>query len=577
MKHPYFENTNTHNYNSLYECPSEMSEQYILPFKISFVRIKQLFKVSIIQLFTYLFAFSYFFFAIEFNSYGQSKKKMRIDLVNADSLNVDEKKYGKGNNAIFGNVKFRHETTDLFCDSAFQYNDSNYISAYGRVHIIQDDSIHLYGDELTYFGNTSIANVRKNVKMINGNVTLLTDFLDYDRKNAVAYYFNRGSVKNAENTLNSNWGFYHPNTNELFFKDSVTLYNPDYTIFSDTLKYHTQTEIASILGPTFIVNNSSTIYSEDGYYDTKNDYAQLLKNSYVQGKEQLLKGDTINYNRITGIGEVFSNMEIIDTINSIIIKGDYGFYNELTKEALSTKNAQLLQYQNGDTLFLHADTLRSDPIPDTTSNIIRAYHKVKFYRRDMQGMCDSMVYNQLDSTNTMYKEPVIWSEGSQMTAQQITMFNKNNVLDRVALDKSAFIISLEDSSMYNQIKGRDMMGYLVNNEIYKIDVDGNAQTIYYPKDGDVIIGVNKAESTNMTIFFKERKPNRIILRNQPSGIMNPPYLLPAEELKLQGFIWLEYFRPKNKFDIFKESVIPKSEARKTYNEYYDEGVGNLKN
>lgn len=511
-----------------------------------------------------------------FNTTAQENKKARIKLKHADSLISDPDIYGPGVQVLFWHVKLKHETTDLFCDSAHLYNDSNYVVAFGNIHIIQDDSIHLYGDELTYIGNKNLAKVRKNVKMVNGDVTLLTDFLDYDRAKNVGYYFNNGTIINKESTLKSDWGFYYPTQNEAFFKDSVTLHNKDYTIFSDTLKYHTQTEVASIIGPTFIVTSTNTIYSEDGYYDTKKDHAQLLKNSYVQGQEQLLKGDTINYDKITGTGEVFGNMELIDTINLVTIKGDYGYYNEQTQESLSTKNAQMLQYQNGDTLFMHADTLRSDPIPDTEQSIIRAYHKVKYFRSDIQGICDSMVYNQLDSTNTMYYEPTIWSQGSQMTARKIIMYNKNNVLDRVFLDQSAFIISKEDTSMFNQIKGKTMMGYIRDNELYKIDVEGNAQTVYYPKDNDATIGVNRAESTNMTIFFKDKKANEIRLRDLPQGNMNPPFILSDKEVKLKGFIWLEKHRPKNKFDIFKDAIIPKSEARKTYDDYIDDGVGNLK-
>ena len=509
------------------------------------------------------------------NSLAQTKKTSKVELIHADSLNYDPEIYGKGIRVVFDNVEFKHTNTNLYCDSAFFNRDSNVIVAYGNIHIIQDDSIHLYGDELTYLGNDNLAKIRKNVKMEKGNVTLLTDYLDYDREKHVGYYFNGGTVLNGENTLKSDWGFYYPNQDEAFFKDTVTLHNDQFTLFSDTLKYDTKNEIARITGPTFIVTNTNTIYSEKGYYDTKKDYSQLLKNSYIQGEKQLLKGDTINYDKITGIGEVFNNMELIDTVNNIIVKGNYGYYNEITGASLSTKKAQMLQYQQGDTLYLHADTLRSDPVPETESRLIRAYHHVRFFRPNVQGVCDSMVYNMIDSTNTMYYDPVIWSEGSQMTAQEIIMYNKNDLLDRVELKQSAFIVSLEDSALYDQIKGRDMMGYIRNNELFKIDVEGNAQTVYYPKDGDAIIGVNRAESSNMTIFFKNKKAQTIILRNSPAGNMNPPYILPTEDVRLKGFVWLEIHRPKNKEDIFNNLVMPKMEARKSYDDYVDEGIGNI--
>lgn len=507
----------------------------------------------------------------------QTTQRSKVQLEQADVLNANEKVYGKGVQVVYGNVKFRHANTLLFCDSAYMYRDSNMVIAYSRVHMIHNDSVHLFGDKLDYLGNQNLARVRNNVRMVKGDVELTTEFLDYDRTKNVGYYFNGGKVVNNDNTLLSDWGYYHPDLDEVFFKDSVKVYNPKYTMFSDTMKYHTVTETVKILGPTFIVSDSNLIYSEDGYYDTKNDFSQLRKNSYVQGKEQTLYGDTINYNKKTGVGEVFGNMVLNDTVNHVIIKGNYGLYNELTKSALATKKAVMQQIYKGDTLHLHADTLRMDTIPELGTKLIRAYYKVKFFRTDIQGRCDSMVYNMVDSTNTMFHDPIIWAQGSQMSAQTIKLYSKNQVMDRAELTNAAFVAQQEDSTLFNQIKGKNMVGYFANNELFKIDVDGNGQTIYYPKDKDAIIGVNRAESSNLTLMFKQRKIERIIMRVTPGGNMNPPYILPEKDVKLQGFIWLEQFRPKNKNDIFRTDELPKMEERPIFDDYEDVEVGNLKN
>jgi lipopolysaccharide export system protein LptA len=503
---------------------------------------------------------------------GQSQKT-KIELEQADVLKSNDKIYGKGVQAVFGNVRFRHSNTLLFCDSAYMFRDSNKVTAYSNVHMIHNDSLHLYGKTLHYFGNENMAKVRENVRMVKDSVTLFTEFLDYDRVKNVGYYFNGGKVVSNENTLTSEWGYFYPNQNEVFFKDSVNVHNPKYTMFSDTMKYHTVSEIVSILGPTFIVSDSNLVYSEDGYYNTKTDYAQLLKNSYIQGKTETLWGDTINYDRPKGMGEVFGNMVLVDTVNQVIIKGNYGRYNEITKSALSTKKALLQQIYRGDTLHLHADTLRMDSIPELGTKLIRAYYKVRFFRSDIQGRCDSMVYNLIDSTNTMYYDPVVWAQESQMTAQTIKFFSRNEEINRVELNNAAFVAQQEDSLLFNQIKGKNMVGYFRLNELYKIDVDGNGQTIYYPKDQANVIGVNRAESSNMTLFFVQRQIERIIMRVTPGGNMNPPYILPDKDVKLSGFIWLEDFRPKNKDDIFKTMELPKMEDRPIYDDFQDAGMG----
>lgn len=458
----------------------------------------------------------------------------------------------------------------MFCDSAFvyDYTDSSYIEAYHNIHIIQNDSIHLYGDLLTYNSAQSIAKVRNNVRVKKKDITLYTDKMDFNRIKNFGYYFDGGKVLTGQNELISDWGYYYPSLSEVHFKDSVVVTNPQYTIFSDTLRYHTVTEVASIIGPTFIVSDDNLIYSEDGYYDTKYDKAKLLRNSYVQGKENLLKGDTIYYDRKDGMGEAFNNFELHDTTNNLIITGDYGYYNELTQYALATKKAQLLQVYEKDTLFLHADTLQAIPLPVENSRIVKAYYNVKFFRKDMQGRCDSMVYDFRDSTNTFYHNPVIWAQKNQMTAQTIKLFSRNNALYKAELINSAFIVSQEDSLHFNQIKGRNMVGYIKNNEIYRIDVDGNGQTVYYPKDNDVVIGVNRAESSNLSILLDNRQISGIKMRVNPAGNLNPPYLLSDEDVRLQGFIWLEKIRPKNKQDIFKNVEMPEMEQfTKIYDDY----------
>ncbi len=464
---------------------------------------------------------------------------------------------------ILVNVKITHGCVIMYCDSAYQYNDSNRVEAYNNIHIIQNDSIHLYGDYLEYEGNTKLVKVRKNVRLVKKETVLTTNYLDYNRNDNIAYYYNGGEIIDGGNTLTSQTGYFYTNINEVFFKDSVVAENEKYTIFSDTLMYNTITKVTGILGPTFIVGEDNLIYSEDGYYDTLKDIANLRKNSYVEGKSTLLKGDTIFYDRESGFGEVYGNMELVDTTNNIIIRGNYGYYNEITKKAFAIKKATLVQIYKKDTLFLHADTLRLDPVQDTITNteskLIRAFHHVKFFRTDIQGRCDSMVYDFRDSINIFYHDPVIWAMGNQMTAQVIKLFTRNKTLYKTELENGAFIIAPDDTLFFNQLKGKNMVGHIKDNNLYKIDVEGNAQTIYYPKDNGFVIGANKAESSDMTIYLNQGKIKDLIMRKTPKGVLKPPIFLTEEESLLAGFRWLEEYRPKSKTDIYIKDELPKNE------------------
>ena len=496
----------------------------------------------------------------------EANRKILIEY--ADLMKGAEKRLGKNTWALVGNVRMQHLNTRMFCDSAILNRDSNRVEAFGSIHIIQNDTIHLYGDKLNYDGNEELAKVRENVRLVNKNIVLTTDFLDYDRKDDVAYYFNGGKIVDERNQLTSSLGFYYPRTGEVNFKDSVVLINPDYKMYSDTLKYFTRSEVVGIVGPTNIYSDENKIFSELGFYDTRNDRARLLKNNYIDGGEQTLRGDTILYNRNDGFGEVFSGMALEDTANNVIITGDYGYYNEKTGKALATKKAVLKQVYGNDTLFLHADTLRADPIPgDLENKIVRAFHKVQFYRYDLQGRCDSMVYDFRDSTNTFYHDPVIWAQGNQITASEIKLYTRNRVLYKAEMIENAFLIAPEDSIHFNQIKGKKMTGYFRDNQLYKIDVDGNGQTVYYPKDQEYVIGVNRAESSSLTIFLKNRKVETIILRTQPAGNMNPPFVLDEELTRLEGFLWLEKYRPRKYEDIFHFKEIEEEVQRTDYSDY----------
>ncbi len=137
------------------------------------------------------------------------------------------------------NVKLRHDSMYMFCDSALIYEKTNSVEAFSNVRMEQGDTLFIYGDYLYYDGMTQIAQIRENVKMINRNTTLLTDSLNYDRLYDLGYYFEGGTLMDEENVLTSDWGEYSPATKQSVFNHDVKLVNPKFVLTSDTLKYNT--------------------------------------------------------------------------------------------------------------------------------------------------------------------------------------------------------------------------------------------------------------------------------------------------------------------------------------------------
>ena len=226
-----------------------------------------------------------------------SQKVNKIEIIKANSLEYDES-LGKGIRKLIGGVVLKHEEALMYCDSAYMSQDDNSFIAFSNIHMTQGDTMHLYGDTLYYSGNTKLARVRHNVRLINNEGAILTThFLNYNRHEKLAHYFNHGKIVDNDNILTSISGYYHTNTKDFFSIDSVTLVNPEYIMYSDTLKYNTATEIAYFFGPTEIISDSSYIYCENGWYNTITDISQYNENAYMRNKAHTLKGDSLYYDK----------------------------------------------------------------------------------------------------------------------------------------------------------------------------------------------------------------------------------------------------------------------------------------
>lgn len=487
-----------------------------------------------------------------------AQEKAIIDIKHSDEGRLAK----NGVYRLIGNVKLEHKNMVMTCDSLHQYADSNYIEAFGRVHAIQNDTLHLWGDFLTYNGNTEQAKVRRNVVMQDPKITLTTNYLDYDAANRVGYYFNKGTIKDSINTLHSDVGYYYVPINELFFKDSVKVYTPDYTMFSDTLKYQTETKFITILGPTHILGDNRTLYSENGWYNSLTSHAELYKNNRLDYNNYQGKADTLVVDSLTGTALMYQNISLYDTINKVLVQGNYGEVLKNNDYAFITRRALLTLIGPSDSLFIHGDTL-SISKDSLGNNVMKAYYNTKFFSKDLQGRCDSMAFPVADSTVYLHGTPIVWASGNQMTASDINMHMSNNQVDLFHLNTKAMIVNQVDSTMYklqpdqqekmfNQIKGNNMTGYVRNNELRTVWVNGSGEAIYYPDDKGIIIGLNKASSSTIRIELLDKKIQDITFINKPEGTLNPLFLVKPEDQKFKEFQWHIDLKPLEKEAIFKK-------------------------
>jgi len=465
-----------------------------------------------------------------------------LELLQADVTEFDKRFLNA--ERVKGNVRFRHGTALMDCDSAWFYRDENRIEAYGHIYIRQQDTLNLWGDYLDYNGDTKLAKVKKNVRLKDQEMTLETEWLEYDLENKVAYYPAQGKIRNGTDRLRSRVGTYYSRSRIFYFKDSVVLVNPEYTMNSDTLQYNSWSKIAYFFGPTYIRSAENTIFCRYGWYDTKRNTSEFSKGAWIEGKENKLVADSMIYNRNTGVGQAFHQLVLIDTIEDVRITGEHGRYHRFEKKIWVSGDPMAVKYMDGDSLFLRADTLLDETDTADNKRKLLAYHNSLLHKSDMQGVADSLIYNFNDSTIHMFMDPILWAEGDQITADTLIIYRKNGELEKMDILKDAFIVSEEKPGYFNQVGGRNMLASFANNTLDDIEVFGNGRSLYYARETDsTYTGVNYIECREMLIDIDSNTVREITFYTKPEGTFYPVNELPKDKEKIKGFKWLIDTRP----------------------------------
>lgn len=486
-------------------------------------------------------------------SCASAQEQKKIEIVQAGSLEGIRRGEEEVRRLI-GDVIFRQDDTYMYCDSALFYEAGNSIDAFGKVRI-EGPRAKLSGDVLHYLGNERTANMTgKTVTLSDGKMTLSTTQLDYDLERDIGEYHQNGKVVDKENTLTSRKGYYYAAEKVVYFREAVTLQNPKFNLKSDTLKYNTVNEVSYFYGPTDIYSTGSDsgyIYCENGWYDTRSGKAWFSKNALIQSGENIMRGDSLLYDRNRQTGRAWGNVSVSDTLQGVIISGDYAWMDELSGQSFVTGKSMLTRVFDTDSLFLHADTLFAEQDSGGLNKTYFSYRHVRIFKPDLQGQCDSLVYTTADSSLNFYGQPVLWSVNNQLTAKHIRLQLSDNRPDRLFMTAESFMISREDSLRYNQVKGRDMIGYFADSKLYRLDVSGNGQSVYYIRNGKKqITGVNQADCSDMRILIKDNTITRISLLSSPDATLHPVKEVQPADMLLKDFAWHSKLQPLSKEAIF---------------------------
>ena len=489
-----------------------------------------------------------------------AQSESRIYLLHSDRLFHDTQIDAKAQ-ILVGNVQFRHDDVFMYCDSALFYEASNSLDAFGNVRMVQGDTVSLVGDVMYYDGLDKLARVRNNVVLIHGQMTLYTDSLDYDRLYNVGYFFEGGRIVTTDNEMTSDWGEYRPETKVAVFNYNVHMVSPAppqqtrTTLLTDTLYYNTVTSVANARGPSTIDDGGCHIYTEFGYMNSKSNDLTLLMRSEMSNNGKKLIGDSIVWNSVDSIGEAFGNVVYTDLLNKNAMTGNYCYYDDRTGYSLGTDSACVMDFSQGaDTMYMHADSIKMYSFnlkTDSAYRTMHAYNHVRMFRKDMQGVCDSLVYLTNDSMMIMYKDPILWTGNQQLLGEEIQAFMNDSTIDSIYVLRQTLSCERLDSLHYNQVAGHEMHSYMENGELKMTHVIGNVIVNYFPLDEDsLLIAMNHMESTEMKMYMGENRRMKKIWMPAATGTFYPIPMIPGDVRFLENFQWFDYVRPLDPQDIF---------------------------
>lgn len=479
---------------------------------------------------------------------------------------------------VKGNVKFRQMGMWMFCDSAYYFPEQNSMDAFGHVRMEQGDTLFVYSDKLFYDGFNRFARLRcgisePSVRLINRDVSLTTDSLDYDLRQELGWYAYGGKLEDTANILTSDYGEYSPATKNAVFYHDVELHGRenDFNLFTDTLYYNTTTNIARVETPSRIVSESDDILTSEGFYNTRTGVAELLSRSKVLHTDSLnrttvLEGDSIVYDPSTRISRAFSFRDprkrgapvvITDTARNATLIGGFGIYNDSTREAMATEYPLMMEYSRSDTLFLRADTIRTwmlnrpDSVvagKDSTWHKAMAYPRARFFRSDMQGVADTIIFTEIDSLLRMLRKPIVWSEERQARGDSIIVHLKDSTADWARIPSGAMLMEHVEEDFYNQLHADKMLMIFDDGTLRHLDGEGSVQTIMLPMEADSTYNrLVDAESSYLSIDMENGALERLKMWPEVTGNVTPLFMVKKSQKLLPKAEWLGTLRPRREW------------------------------
>jgi len=483
-------------------------------------------------------------------------KGKKIEIIHADFTNADQNEI-PGALILTGNIQAQHDSLYIYCNKAYFFQKDNYIKLFGNVHLIQDDTLSLKSKYAEYNGTDEIAFAQGNVEMRSPDSSITTETIYYDKKNGVSYYNDHATIVNKLNTLKSKVGKYYTADQKFEFREKVVITNPENVIKSDHLDYYEVSGHAYLFGPSTVTNKEDFIYTENGFYDTRNDIGKLIKNSYIIYDEKRIEGDEIYYDKNKSYSKLINNVKVTDHKNKMILTSHFAEVFQNIDSIYITKKPLVKSLVETDSVYFYAkNIIVTGPDKD---RVIRGFKNARMFRTpDMSAKADSLHMTQKIGLTELIGNPVIFKGESQITGKLIQILNnpETEKLDSLKVLIDAFVIERDTlGTGFNQAKGINLYGKFRDNKISDIELNQNAEMIYYLyNEDDELTGIDKGICSRIHLELEDNKITTATRFVKPEAMTYPPDEFPENIRKLRGFNW----RGDEKINSVEE-IIPSDE------------------
>lgn len=449
-------------------------------------------------------------------------------------------------------VEIHRDTSHIYCTSGWFDIDDEKGQFIGNAQYLESDK-YASSDTINYNGKLDDIALRSRDEngisiYISKQDTAYARHISYSAKDQVYTLEGNGYYKSTTNEVRGDAIFYNKSTEKFKVSGRSEIKDGSTHIKADTLDYDKSIQYGIALGNVIWRDTSSktTIYADHITYNGKgndmlvfNYHDRPLIAIAMDGDSLYMKADTFRSFRVIKEKILYPdkkrNKSKTKADNEVLENSSDNQINQMPLDSTTNKIEM-------ETPVLSLDTIYTG-VMDTMDFFVGA-GMVRIFKSNMQSVCDSIVFSKMDSIFTLYKNPLMWSDSTQIAGDTISMFIKSKKIDRVKVEQHGTIISSDDLIFYDQIQGKVINANFDDGSISNIDVNGNARFVYYLKDDNkAYIGVNTTEASTLKFLFKDKKVTDIKTYTEPNSKVYPMRKTNHESLKIEGFKWNADIRP----------------------------------